>query len=317
NLAQEIAHELDSLNRDRRQIEQSMQDAAAQQLAKIDLATQSAIASPAKPVAGASDEHGPNDRSMPTGLCLYDENWHQGVVGILASRIKEQYHRPVVCFAPANDTVDCAMLKGSARSIPGFHIRDALDAIAASNPGLIEKFGGHAMAAGLSLSREVFANFAAEFDRIAAEQLSEQDLQAIVLSDGPLNNDEISLPNAKLLKSALPWGQKLPEPLFDGEFLIVSQRLVGQRHLKLVLAPHTNKQAQAGAGANVNFDAIAFNIDPECWPDESARHVKIGYLLDVNAYRGRETVQFIVRHLEKIKRPESSVQVVEEEEGCK
>ncbi len=290
NLAREMASELDGLNRDRQQIEKSMQVLATQQLARIQLDFD------------AQQDKNSADNDFPVGICLQDDEWHQGVVGILASRIKEQYHRPVVCFALANDDPDCGMLKGSARSIPGFHIRDALDAIATANPGLIEKFGGHAMAAGLSLERADFKVFAAEFNRQACEHLEEQDLQAVVLTDGMLQASEITLPNAHLLRSALPWGQKLPEPLFDGEFFVVNQRIVGERHLKLVLSQLLPEENVAGNNKSTaeNFDAIAFNIDPADWPDSAIKSIKIGYLLDVNAYRGRETVQFIVRHIEKV-----------------
>jgi single-stranded-DNA-specific exonuclease len=277
-MARGIAAELDDFNKDRRLIEKSMQIQADKHMQVL---------------AEQIHEGNAGNSPLPVGVCLFDDTWHQGVVGILASRIKERYHRPVICFAPADDNGDSDELKGSARSINGFHIRDALDAVASANPGLINKFGGHAMAAGLSLPRKAFADFASAFNRYAQMQLSEQDLQAVVWTDGDLKSDEITLENAALLRSAMPWGQKLPEPSFDGRFYIEQQRLVGTNHLKLVLKK--NKADQ------VNIDAIAFNIDPKCWPDQTVDYIDIVYLLDVNRYRGIESLQFIVRHIEKAK----------------
>lgn len=268
-LAREIATSLDEMNTDRRQIEQGMQaqaEAVLQQFKDRSL------------------------QSMPSGVCLYDEGWHQGVVGIVASRIKDQFHRPVICFANANDNLDCAEIKGSARSIKGFHIRDALDAIAARHPGLIEKFGGHAMAAGLSLKKDNYAVFAEAFDKEVCSQLSRDDLQARILSDGELQAEDIHLENARLINYATPWGQHFPEPLFDNQFTVVQQRIVGGKHLKLVLKPRD---------ASEIFDAIAFNVDLEQWPDTGTQTVTAAYRLDINRFRGRETVQLIVEHLAK------------------
>ncbi|MGB5325657.1 MAG: single-stranded-DNA-specific exonuclease RecJ [Pseudomonadales bacterium] len=273
-MAAEIASELDDFNRNRQQIEQSMQVLAAQQLELLRKNSEL------------------NGEALPSGLCLYNDNWHQGVVGILASRIKESYHRPVLCFAPASESADCSELKGSARSIQGFHIRDALDAIASQNPGLVEKFGGHAMAAGLTLARDNFARFAQAFEQYAAAMLGEEQLQAVLWSDGELAVDEINIDNARLMRAALPWGQKLPEPLFDGVFDILEQRLVGERHLKLLLESRRD-------AIPVKVEAIAFNIDLEQWPDQTASRVRIAYTLDVNAWRGREQLQLLVRHIEK------------------
>src|SRR5690606_10021422 len=157
------------------------------------------------------------------GVCLFDETWHQGVIAILASRIKDRYHRPTIVFAEASE----GEIKGSARSIPGLHIRDALDAIAARNPHLIQKFGGHAMAAGLSISREDFAEFSRAFDEEVRRQLNDADLAAQVLSDGELAAADFSLELVELLRNASPWGQHFPEPMFDGDFYIQQQRLVG------------------------------------------------------------------------------------------
>ncbi|MCY1265338.1 Single-stranded-DNA-specific exonuclease RecJ [compost metagenome] len=259
-LARDMAAQLDSLNQDRKAIEQGMQREALAQLKELPL-----------------DE-------MPFGLCLFDADWHQGVIGILASRLKERYHRPTIAFADAGD----GSLKGSARSVPGFHIRDALDAVAARHPGLIAKFGGHAMAAGLSLPQENFGAFAAAFDAEVRRQLDEDDLTGRLLSDGQLSAEEYHLELARAIRQAGPWGQHFPEPLFHGVFQIVQQRLVGERHLKLVLKTECGSR---------QLDGIAFNIDREIWPNPTVRWVEMAYKLDVNEFRGNESVQLMVAHL--------------------
>lgn len=260
-LARDMAVQLDQLNQDRKAIEQGMQREALAQLKEL-------------PV-----------EELPFGLCLFEPDWHQGVIGILASRLKERYHRPAIAFADAGD----GLLKGSARSVPGFHIRDALDAVAARHPGLISKFGGHAMAAGLSLPEESFAAFAAAFDTEVRRQLCADDLTGRLLSDGQLGVEEFHLDLARALRQAGPWGQHFPEPLFHGMFQVVQQRLVGERHLKLVV------RSECGA---LQLDAIAFNIDREQWPNPTVRWVELAYRLDVNEYRGQESVQLVVVHLE-------------------
>lgn len=259
DLARDMAVELDRLNQDRKNIEQGMQREALAQLKDL------------------PEEH------LPFGLCLCESDWHQGVIGILASRLKERYHRPTIAFAEADDE----MLKGSARSVAGFHIRDALDAIAARHPGLISKFGGHAMAAGLSLAKENFAAFAQAFDEEVRRQLAEDDLEGRVLSDGTLEAQEFHLELAKALRHAGPWGQHFPEPLFHGVFELVQQRLVGERHLKM--------QLKTECGSRV-LDAIAFNIDRELWPNASVRWIEAAYKLDVNEFRGQESVQLVVSY---------------------
>ena len=259
-LARDMAVELDQLNQDRKAIEQGMQREALAQLKDL-------------PVA-----------DMPFGLCLFEADWHQGVIGILASRLKERYHRPTIAFADAGDGV----LKGSARSVPGFHIRDALDAVAAKHPGLISKFGGHAMAAGLSLPSINFPAFAEAFDQEVRRQLVEDDLTGRLLSDGTLSIEEYNLELARALRNAGPWGQHFPEPLFHGIFKVVQQRLVGERHLKMVLKTECGGQT---------LDAIAFNIDREQWPNPTVRWAELAYKLDVNEYKGNETVQLMVAHL--------------------
>ncbi|MCE5362586.1 single-stranded-DNA-specific exonuclease RecJ [Pseudomonas anguilliseptica] len=259
-LARDMAVQLDQLNQDRKAIEQGMQREALAQLKDLPL------------------------QDMPFGLCLFEPDWHQGVIGILASRMKERYHRPTVAFADAGDGV----LKGSARSVPGFHIRDALDAVAAKHPELISKFGGHAMAAGLSLPQANFAAFAAAFDAEVRRQLCEDDLTGRLLSDGALSIEEFHLPLAKELRNAGPWGQHFPEPLFHGVFQLVQQRVVGERHLKVVL------KSECGS---VQLDGIAFGVDRDIWPNPTVRWVELAYKLDVNEYRGQESVQLLIAHI--------------------
>ena len=204
-----------------------------------------------------------------------------GVVGIVASRIKERLNRPVIAFAlDGEDT-----LKGSARSVAGVHIRDALEAVAARHPGLLSKFGGHAMAAGLSLEHARFDEFRAAFDAEVRRHLGAGDLRGTILSDGPLETADIALPLARELRGAGPWGQGFPEPVFDGEFEVQSSRVVGELHMKLSLS--------AGERAPT-VDAIAFNA-LDYWPTD-AKVVRLAYKLDVNFFRGRETAQLIVEH---------------------
>lgn len=259
-LARDIAAELDGLNQDRKSVEQGMQREALAQLKDL----------PAE--------------AMPFGLCVFEPDWHQGVIGILASRLKERYHRPTIAFADAGE----GLLKGSARSVPGFHIRDALDAVAARHPHLITKFGGHAMAAGLSLPAEHFPAFAEAFDAQVREQLSEDDLTGRLLSDGGLAVEEFHLELARALRNAGPWGQHFPEPLFHGVFELVEQRVVSERHLKVVL------KSECGT---LRLDGIAFGVDRELWPNPEARWVELAYKLDVNEYRGIESVQLMIAHM--------------------
>lgn len=258
------AQELDELNQDRKSIETGMQQQA---LAIV-------------------EQLGLEDKSMPAALCLFQPDWHQGVVGLLASRIKEKYHRPVVAFARG----DNGELKGSSRSIPGLHIRDALDAVATQNPGLITKFGGHAMAAGLSLTEDKLAEFEQAFQQQVAELISEDDLQARLVTDGSLDAHQLSMHTAELLRDAGPWGQQFPEPCFQGDFHIVQQRIVGEKHLKLVLAPQHQPE--------IAIDAIWFNIDTARWPNPEAQTVHCVYRLDINEFRGVESLQLMVQHLQ-------------------
>lgn len=260
--ARQLASTLDQLNRERRGIEEEMQHQALDLLDGLQLDAQ----------------------AMPYGICLYDETWHQGVIGILASRIKERVHRPVIAFAPGDE----GEIKGSARSIAGFHVRDGLDAIASANPGLLSKFGGHAMAAGLTIKTEDYQQFADAFDQEVRRQLSEADLQETVLTDGALSAGEISIEMAEMLREAGPWGHQFPEPLFDGEFALLQQRIVGQKHLKMVLMDPASGLA---------VDAIHFNADLEQWPNDCVARVRAVYRLDVNEFRGQRNVQLMVDQL--------------------
>ena len=251
------AQQLEQLNQDRKHIEQSMQREALVQLKDLPL------------------------DNLPFGLCLFEPEWHQGVIGILASRMKERYHRPVIAFADAGG----GLLKGSARSIPGLHIRDTLDAVAARFPELISKFGGHAMAAGLSLQAIHYEAFAKAFDAEVRRQLTADDLTGRIYSDGCLAAHEFDLQLAQQLRHAGPWGQRFPEPLFHGDFKIISQRLVGEKHLKMVLQSAQNAPA---------LDAIAFNIDLDVWPNPAIRHAQVAYTLDINEFRGNQSLQLMV-----------------------
>lgn len=262
NRAMDIATELDAFNRDRRQIEQAMQGEALALLERMD----------ANPADGY-------------GVCLYHPEWHQGVIGILASRIKERLHRPVIAFA----RVEAGEIKGSARSITGLHIRDALDRVDRMAPGIIVKFGGHAMAAGLTLAEGTFERFSALFDDVCKAMLSEDALQQILETDGSLASADFNMALAEALRLGGPWGQAFPEPQFSGTFRLVQQRLVGGNHLKLVLQPEGTDQA---------IDAIWFGIDPSVWPDHSREKVTCVYQLDINEFRGERNLQLRVVHME-------------------
>jgi single-stranded-DNA-specific exonuclease len=220
-----------------------------------------------------------------SGVCLYDQSWHQGVVGLVASRVKDRLRRPVIAFALAGDT----QLRGSARSVSGIHIRDVLDSIATRHPELISKFGGHAMAAGLTVDLAKLDNFARAFDEEVARWAARGVDADSVQTDGELSVHEIALETAYSVRAGGPWGQAFPEPCFDGEFTIRSARVVGERHLKMwVEVPNTGR----------NFDAIAFNHigDPgEFSLPEGA--VRLVYRLDVNEYQGERRLQLLVDHV--------------------
>ncbi|WP_226068336.1 single-stranded-DNA-specific exonuclease RecJ [Dickeya zeae] len=260
--ARMLASDLDALNQSRREIEAGMQVEALQLCEQLERSRD----------------------TLPLGLAMYHPDWHQGVVGILASRIKERFHRPVIAFAPAGDGI----LKGSGRSIAGLHLRDALERLDTCYPGLMLKFGGHAMAAGLSLAEDRFDEFRQRFADLVGEWLDASQLEGVVWSDGELAVPELSLGTAEMLREAGPWGQAFPEPLFDGRFRLLQQRLVGERHLKVMVEP---------LGGGPLLDGIAFNVDTVLWPDSSVREVELAYKLDVNEFRGKRSVQLLIEHL--------------------
>jgi single-stranded-DNA-specific exonuclease len=253
--AQPLARELDKLNRDRRAIEADMQEQALALLEGIQVAD------------GAS-------------LTLFDPAWHQGVVGLLASRLKERHHRPTIIFADGGD----GLLKGSGRAIPGLHLRDALDAVDRRAPGLILKFGGHAAAAGLSIRRECFDEFKSLFEAVAQDNLSAADLTRVIETDGELSAAECTLDNAQLLASAV-WGQGFPTPLFNGVFHVQSQRLVGEKHLKLRLSQPLT------ARGGIQADAILFNQDTPL-----PERIQAVYKLDANEWNGKLSLQLNLLH---------------------
>jgi single-stranded-DNA-specific exonuclease len=267
--ARELAQRLDGLNLERRGIENEMKEEAMCILDEMEL-----------------DASVDKNADLPTGLCLFEPHWHQGVIGILASRIKDRLHRPVIIFAQADD----GTLKGSARSVPGLHIRDALDAVAAGHPGLLSKFGGHAMAAGLSLAADDFDRFREAFDTEVRRHLGPDDLKREILSDGELKQNELNLELAETLRAGGPWGQGFPEPMFDGTFELVSKRVVGEKHLKLVLRVPNSEQA---------IDAIAFNVTDDDWPVD-VKQVELAYRLDVNEFNGKRSAQLMVEFIEPV-----------------
>ena len=263
--ARVLAEELNGLNQKRREIEADMQ---TQALAAVRILREPALA-------------GSERRA---GVVLFDPGWHQGVVGLVASRIKEQLRRPVIAFAP----VDATTLRGSARSVPGVHVRDVLAGIDARHPGLIVRFGGHAMAAGLTLELAQLDRFAREFDAEAGRWLAGLGSPDVIETDGALLESEIALPTAASLRAGGPWGSAFPEPLFDGVFEIRSSRVVGVRHLKLLVA------APEGRGV---FEAIAFNcIDPAAPRPLPAGRQRLVYRLGTNEYHGELRLQLQVEH---------------------
>lgn len=247
---------LDQINKERRSIEATMRDQAFAFVDTLDA------------------------RQLPACICVFDESWHQGVVGLIASRVKERCHRPVIAFAREDND----FLKGSVRSVSGVHARDLLESIATTKPGLINKFGGHAMAAGLTITAACFDEFVGLASRQLEHLYPDADFSGAILSDGPLTDDALSLTFARLLREAGPWGSGFPEPLWSGDFDVLEQRTVGQNHLKM--------RVRAATGGNV-LDAIAFNQAGPAYRGV----VKLAYRLDVNEYRGVETPQLVVEQI--------------------
>lgn len=266
-LARQFALELDSLNQTRKEFEQEMKTEALAICAKLPSLTQ------------VDQAH---------GIVLYQADWHQGVIGILASRIKDQFHCPVIAFAQESENSE--YLKGSARSISSVHMRDLLASIHAKSPDLILKFGGHAMAAGLTIHQDNLQRFQHCFDEAIAQTIEPAQLQGILYTDGELDAQECNLETAECLKLAGPWGQHFPEPLFEGEFRILQQRLLAGKHLKLLV--ENNK--------GMLFDAVWFNVDLRRFPDFSIKRARLVYRLDINEFRGNRTLQLLMEYLEII-----------------
>ena len=254
--ASEYAGMLDQINSERRDIESTMRDQAFAFVDKL------------------------GSQRWPSCVCVYEASWHQGIVGLIAARVRERCHRPVIAFARENDEY----LKGSARSIPGVHIRDLLEAVSAVKPGLIEKFGGHAMAAGLSIAESSLE----EFKQLAAQQMGrlypDADFSGAIVTDGQLPGIAFNLKFARSLRDAGPWGSGFPEPLWSGEFSVVEQRTVGENHLKMRVRP--------ASGGDV-IDAIAFN---QAGPSYRGV-VQLAFKLDVNEFRGVENPQLVVEQI--------------------
>lgn len=258
-----LATQLDSLNRERRSTEQSMRDDAEHYLSSLQL----------------------DNSGLPPVVTLYQDNYHQGVIGILAGRVKEQVYRPVIAFATADD----GMLKGSARSVPGVHIRDLLERVSTLQPDCIQAFGGHAMAAGLTVPQAQFSQFRQALEQVAADWIHEELLQPVIWSDGELSAPDLALEFAQTLREIGPWGQQFSEPLFDGEFKVVQQRILKERHLKLVVTP-----VQGGP----LLDAIAFNVDVKPWQQHTHQAVNLVYRLQQNEFRGERSVQLMIEHVQ-------------------
>lgn len=262
--ARSIAENLDGLNRQRREMQEQMQAEAMEQ------------------VSGLVESLDSGD--LPDALCLYDENWHQGVVGLVASRVKDAVHRPVIAFAP--EAEGATLLKGSARSVKGLHIRDVLALVDARQPGLMQAYGGHAMAAGLSLERDGLGRFETALADAVATQLDGASLSEEILTDGELEGEALDLDTALTIEQYGPWGQRFPEPLFDGRFDVTERYVVGGAHLKMVVRHH-------GGGAEI--DAIAFGRLPEDLP--ATGPARFLYRLGVNRWRGNESPQLLVEQI--------------------
>jgi single-stranded-DNA-specific exonuclease len=260
--ATEMAKKLNQLNIERRQIQDNMEEQAFTEFEKYLQDT---------------------SKKIPHGICIYNQNWHQGVVGILAAKIKEKFNRPVVVFAQ-----ECqGILKGSARSITELHIKDVFDEIARLYPELILTFGGHAMAAGLTIEESQFDRFSDVFNKVVDRYISSDSLEDQCLTDGELSGDDFSLPLALAIQNAGPWGQSFPEPIFVGQFKILDKRVVGESHLKLKLQSRNNN----------TLDAIAFNMTDDDWPSK-LEQITSTYRLGINNYRGHSQIQLFIEHIE-------------------
>jgi single-stranded-DNA-specific exonuclease len=260
--AKEMAEQLDKLNKERRLIQTEMQEQATIELDDY--------------LEESSDE-------IAQGICLFNADWHQGVIGILAAKVKEKFNRPVIAFAKENEDEDT--IKGSARSINGLHIRDCLEDVTRINPELILTFGGHAMAAGLTIKESQFELFSECFNEVIKEHISLEDMQDVCMTDGELSTEDYSLQLAAEIQSAGPWGQAFPEPVFEGKFTVLDKQIVGDSHLKLKLQTD-----------NKILDAIAFNITDEDWP-VGTNEILSTYRLGINDFRGDRKLQLFIEYL--------------------
>ncbi len=273
-IAENAAARLNEFNQERRQLEQDM-------LALSDVMIEAIESSP----------------QPPWGITLHDSSFHQGIVGLVASRVKDKLYRPVIVFASSETQGE---LKGSGRAIPGLHLRDALERISTEYPGIIKKFGGHAAAAGLSIEPARLQDFSKAFDAVVHQMMDEADLQPVVYSDGELEPSDLTLASAQCLKEVAPWGQGFPEPVFDGVFNIINGRIVGARHMKLLVMP-LGSQSQTSERPNASgaaIDAIQFNSPLA--GREVPRKVRMAYRLDVNRFRGETSLQLLVDYVEPL-----------------
>jgi single-stranded-DNA-specific exonuclease len=264
--AKKIAYELNDLNKERRQIQDEIHEQAMLVLDGY--------------LQNTSEE-------VPPGLCLYDSDWHQGVIGIVAAKIKETFHRPVIAFAKESEGI----IKGSARSINGLHIRDLLEEITRLYPDLILTFGGHAMAAGLTIKESQFEHFSKNFIEVIKNNISLEDMHDEYVTDGELSSSDLSMKLAEEIQLAGPWGQTFPEPVFEGKFKVVDKCIVGAKHLKLRLQTEGNNRV---------LDAIAFNMTDENWP-VNLEKIRSTYRLGINNFRGNRELQLFIEYIEPLK----------------
>ena len=256
------ATDLDTLNHDRKLIEQTMYQEALSYIEQVEQ----------------------KNSTFPNALVVHHPQWHQGIIGIVSARLKDKHYRPVICFASTED----GLLKGSGRSIEGIHLRDILDELNERYPDILVSFGGHAMAAGLSIQEKDLDQFSAHFEALITKQLDLDVFEQIIETDGEIDNQDFSYSIAKQLKESGPWGEGFIEPTFDGEFIIHQQRLFGEKHLKLVLEPKN--------GGPI-IEGICFNVNLNQWPDHTIKNAKIVYQLDVNEFRGNQTLNLMIRHI--------------------
>ena len=256
------ATDLDTLNHDRKLIEQTMYQEALSYIEQVEQ----------------------KNSTFPNALVVHHPQWHQGIIGIVSARLKDKHYRPVICFASTED----GLLKGSGRSIEGIHLRDILDKLNERYPDILVSFGGHAMAAGLSIQEKDLDQFSAHFEALITEQLDLDVLEQIIETDGEIDNQDFNYAIAKQLKESGPWGEGFTEPTFDGDFIVHQQRLFAEKHLKLVLEPKN--------GGPI-IEGIYFNVNLTQWPDNTIKIVKIVYQLDVNDFRGNQAVKLMIRHI--------------------